>query len=308
MRGVQIAALCDNDPAKARALARRFGVSDTFDDIDDLLDATAVDAVLITTPNHLHEPHALSVLRAGVNAIVERPFALSARGVERLLAAAEHVGRKILVANNHRFRSDVQALRAFLQGGELGEVHSVRAGAYRLQSQTSPWRLRRDAAGGGAFLELGLPLLDLAQWIAEYPQPVRLSATMRRARGANAVEDSMHVFVECEGGFTATIDVNWAYVGEEDRWWFEVLGTRGTARLAPLRIVKEINRRPVDVSPTGASQRESAFIQSYRAELAYFVALLRDEMPYRPPKDQILVYRAIEALYSAAESGRETRL
>ena len=45
---------------------------------------------------------------------------------------------------------------------------------------------------------------------------------------------------------------------------------RGATRLAPLRVVKEINGKPMDVSPGGAAARESAFIQSYRAELAHF--------------------------------------
>ena len=32
------------------------------------------------------------------------------------------------------------------------------------------------------------------------------------------------VFIECDGGFTATFDVNANYVGEDGRWWFEVVG------------------------------------------------------------------------------------
>ena len=308
MRGVQIVALCDNDIGKARALAQRFGVRDTFGDIDDLLESEMIDAAVVSTPNHLHEPHALSALRAGAHVLVERPFALTSRGVERILAAARRAERKVFVANNHRFRTEVQTLHAFIHGGELGKVHSVRAGAYRVRGTVAPWRLRRAEAGGGAFLELGLPLLDLAAWIADFPEPLRASATMDRARGANAVDDALFVFAECANGFTVTIDVNWSYVGEEDRWWFEVLGTRGSARLSPLRIVKELNGVPTDVSPSGASQRESAFIQSYRAELAHFLAVLREDAAYEAPNDQVTVYRGLEAVYRAADDGKEIRL
>lgn len=308
MRGVQIVALCDNDLGKARSLAQRFGGPDTFSDLEDLLDTEALDAVVLATPNHLHEPHALAALRSGLHVLCERPFALTSRGVERLLAAAKSADRRVFVANNHRFRSEVQTLHAFIHGGELGKVHSVRAGAYRPRMQQAAWRLRRAEAGGGAFLDLGLPLLDLAAWLADFPEPLRVSATMDRARGTNTVEDACFVFAECADGFTVTIDVNWSYVGEEDRWWFEVLGTRGSARLAPLRIVKELNGVPTDVSPSGASQRESPFIQSYRAELAHFLAVLRDEAAYEPPDDQVLIYRGLEGVYRAAEDGKEIRL
>src|SRR5205085_1470654 len=89
MRGTQLVALCDNDAAKARALADRFEIPDVFTDLEELLDSDELDGVVIATPNHLHEPHALSALKAGVDVLCERPLALSARGVERVLAAAQ---------------------------------------------------------------------------------------------------------------------------------------------------------------------------------------------------------------------------
>ena len=261
MRGAELVAICDNDRAKARALADRFDVPDTFTDIEDLLTDENVDAVVIATPNHLHEPHVLRAL-------------------------AQHVH----------------------SGGELGKLIAIRTGSYHLKRPTDGWRNRRPEAGGGAFLDHGLPQLDLALWLADYPDPGRVWAHWERGRGANAVEDAMVVQVEAANGVVFTFDVNWAYVGEEDRWWFEVLSQRGSARLAPLRVFKELHGRPVDVSPSGASARDSAFIQSYRAELAHFVAVVRGEAEYEAPVDQVKLLRIVEAIYKAAEDGKEIRL
>src|SRR5262249_3394018 len=86
--GGEIVAVCDNDRPKARALADRFGVPDVFTDIEDLLEADQLDAVVIATPNHLHEPHAIAALAAGAHVLCERPLALTSRGVERILSAA----------------------------------------------------------------------------------------------------------------------------------------------------------------------------------------------------------------------------
>lgn len=307
MRGVKLVALCDNDAAKARALAERFGVPDVFDDLEELLDSDAINGLVVATPNHLHEPHVLSALRAGVDVLCERPLALTSRGVDRAIAAAAKAGRRVLVGNNHRFRADVQALSGFVSTGELGRVVGVRAGAYAPQSPQG-WRQRRAEAGGGAFLEQGFNLLDLALWLSNFAEPVRVSAHMSRGRAANAVEDTMLVGLELAGDVSVGLDVSWAYVGERERSWFEVLCTRGSARLAPLRVVKELNGRAVDVSPGGAAARESAFLQSYRAELAHFVAVLRDEAPYEPPTDQAIVTRVVEAIYKSADEHREIRL
>jgi predicted dehydrogenase len=307
MRGVHLVALCDNDGARARALADRFEVPDVFTDLEELLEADALDALIVATPNHLHEPHVLSALRAGVDVLVERPLALTTRGVERVLAAAQKAGRKVLVGNNHRFRSDVQALARFVSTGELGKVVGVRAGAYAPRPPQG-WRQRRAEAGGGAFLEQGFNLLDLALWLSNFADPVRVSAHMTRGRGANAVEETMLVGLELDGDLAVGLDVSWAYVGERERSWFEVLCSKGSARLAPLRVVKELNGRAVDVSPSGASARDSAFLQSYRAELAHFVAVLRGETPYEPPTDQVVVARVLEAIYKAADEHKEIRL
>ena len=118
----------------------------------------------------------------------------------------------------------------------------------------------------------------------------------------------MLVHLECAPGVTFTFDITWSYVGHEERWWFEVLSSRGSARLAPLRVVKELNGKATDVTPTGASARENAFIQSYRSELAHFVSVLTGESPYEPPTDQATLHRVVEAIYRAAEEGKEIRL
>ena len=308
IKGAQLVALCDNDGPKASAIAERLGIPDVFTDFEDLLELDEVDAVVIATPNHLHEPHVLRALKSRVDVLCERPLSLTSRGVERILAAAKQAGRKVVVGNNHRFRSDVQQLNRFIQGGELGRVIGIRAGHYQLASVRTGWRVRRPEAGGGAFFEYGFPLVDLALWLADFPEPVRVNAHMDRGRGAGSVEDSMVVQIESAGGVALTFDVSWSYVGQEERWWFEVLSARGSARLAPLRVVKLLNGRPTDVSPSGAAARESVFLQSYRAELAHFIAVVNEETPYEPPEDQLVVMKLIEAIYKAAEDAREVRL
>jgi predicted dehydrogenase len=307
MRGVQLAALIDNDRAKARALADRFEIPDVFTDLEDALAYGEFDAAIVATPNHLHEPHILELIASKVEVFCERPLSLTARGVERILLAATRAGRKVLVGNNHRFRADVQAMAGFIRGEELGRLSGVRAGAYQPRGKIEGWRLRRQESGGGALFEHGFPLLDLALWLADFPAPERVWASVHRARGANAVEESALVAIECEHGYTVSLDLSWAYVGDEERWWFEALGPRGSGRLAPLRIVKELNGAPVNVTPTGAAARENVFIQSYRAELSHLLAVVRGEIAYEPPTDQVIVHRVIEAAYRSAEDGKEVR-
>ena len=281
---------------------------DVFTDIEDLLDLDKLDAVVVATPNHLHEPHVLSALAAGVDVLCERPLALTAAGVQRVLTAASKGDRKVLVANNHRFRSDAQALERFIRGGELGRVTGFRGGAYQPRHGSIGWRSSRAEAGGGALLDQGFPLIDLALWLADFPTQTRVTAHADVPRGRDAVEHSMLVQLECEDGTSYSFDVTSAYVGAEERWWLECHAARGSARLAPLRVVKELNGKPVDVSPSGAAARESAYIQSYRAQAAHFAAVVAGEAEYEAPSDQLVVHRVLEAAYRSADERTEVRL
>jgi predicted dehydrogenase len=306
LNGVEVAALCDNDPVKARSLASRFSVPDVYDDIEDLLRYARVDAVVICTPNHLHEMHAVAALAAGVHVFCERPLALNLAGTERVLRASERYGKRVFVAMNHRFRSDVQAVRGFLAGGELGTIEAVRGGWHTFQPPRDlpAWRLRPAQAGGGAFLDLGVPLLDLGLWLSGWPAPTRVSAALLR-HGADAVEEIGSVIVTCETGLFLTIDVSWRHLVEGERFWFDLVCTKGSAGIQPLRILKDTHGSPTDVTPTGASGRETLFAQSYRAEWTYFLAVIRGDVNAPPPKDQLLLQRVVDAVYRSAAEGRD---
>ncbi|HXF95341.1 MAG TPA: Gfo/Idh/MocA family oxidoreductase, partial [Gemmatimonadales bacterium] len=307
--GVEIAALCDNDLSKAQALGTRFDVRGAYDDIEEVLRYAGAHVAVICTPNHLHEIHVVAALSAGLHVLCERPLALSVAGVERVLQASEKYGRRVMVAMNHRFRSDVQAVRGFLSGGELGGLDAIHAGWYTFQParQMASWRLRRQEAGGGAFLDLGLPLLDLGLWLAGWPPVRRVSAHFVRHPGED-VETMGSALIACNEGALLSIDVSYRHFGEGERFWFDVAGTKGSAAIGPLRVFKEFHGSPVDVTPTGATGRETMFTQSYRAEWMYFLAVIKGEVNAPAPRDQIALHRVLEAVYRSADEGRDVTL
>jgi predicted dehydrogenase len=307
MKGVEIVGICDNDGAKARALAQRLGVSAWHTDIEDLLEYGKVDAVVICTPNHLHEVHTLSALAAGAHVVVERPIGLTAAGVARVLRASEKAKRNVLVAMNHRFRSDVQAVHGFIRGGELGEITTIRTGwhVFRAAKHHLGWRSRRAESGGGVMMDLGLPMLDLGIWIAGRPRVERVSAYFAGPAQGEEV-GAAHLF--CEQGISIFCDVSWRYVGEGERFWLDIQAARGSASITPFKVFKELHGAAVDVTPTGAVGREHLFTASYRSEWAYFLAGVRGEVALVPPEDQIKLLEVFEAICRSADEQRDIKL
>src|SRR3954465_14748552 len=204
MRTVEVLAICDIDMPKARALAERFGVKDAFDDIEELLRYEELDAVVICSPTHLHESHIQAALSANLHVLVEKPLAMSATSAQRILKAVEKHDRVVMVGMNHRYRPDVQIVRSFVQSGELGTIESVRGSwhVFRPGRAQLGWRQRRDQAGGGALIELGLSLLDLGLWLGGNRTPVRVSACLDATGAGRTVEQSGSAFVVCEGGMS----------------------------------------------------------------------------------------------------------
>jgi predicted dehydrogenase len=310
LKNVQLAAICDVDLPKARALAERFGIRDVFDDIEDLLAHEQVDALLIATPNHLHEPHILAALAANAHVLVEKPVALTATGAQKVAKAAEKRGRVVMAGMTHRYRPDAQAVRSFVQNGELGEIDSVRASWHvaRFARAALGWRQRKDEAGGGAMLDLGLTMLDLCFWLAGNPTPARVSATLAKPKGDRAVEQSGSAYVVCENGASIFIDVTWRHIGEGERFGVGLRGSKGTAGINPLHVWKELNGVAHDVSPTGSLSRETAFSASFRAQWAHFLAAIAGEAELPPAQEQITLLRVIEAIYKSAADGKDVAL
>lgn len=310
LKGVEVVGICDPDLPKARALADRFKVPDAFADIEELLEFAQLDAVAICTPNHLHEPHVLAALAAGVNVLVERPLALNAQGAQRLLRQAEKRNLLLAVGMNHRYRTDVQIVRSFLQSGELGKPESVRGSwhVFRPRRSQLGWRQRRDEAGGGAMLDLGHAILDLGFWLANNPTPVRVSASFPNGETSRGVEQSGSAFVVCEGGLSIYVDVTWRHMGEGERFGIGLRGTKGTAGINPLHVWKELHGVPTDVAPTGAIGRENAFTTSYRAEWAHFLAVLRGDAKAFDNEEQVTLHRVMDAIYKSAAEGKDVTL
>ena len=310
MKGVAVTAICDNDVPKARAIAQRHGNLDVYDDIQDLLGSGSVDAVAVCTPNHMHEVHVQAALSAGMHVLVEKPLSTSAAGVQKTIRLAEKSDRVVMVGMNHRYRPDTQAVRSFVQGGELGEVTSVRGSwhVFKPARAMLGWRRRMELAGGGAMLDLGLTMIDLSLWLAGTLTPARISAVLERPDRKDAVEEAGSAFVVCAEGAALFVDVTWHHVGEGERFGVGIRGTKGSAGINPLHVWKELHGVPTDVTPTGGGSRESQFTAAFRAEWAHFLAAIRGEAKAPDLHEQVVLHRIMDAIYKAAADGRDVSL
>lgn len=307
LKGVEVVGICDTDLQKARALALRHGIPSVSDDLEEMLGTTPLDAVVVCTPNHLHEAHILAALSAGAHVLVEKPLAINTASARRVIKAAERSDRLVMVGVHHRYRSDIQTIHSFVSSGELGTIDSVRASWHVARPARAQlgWRQRPDLSGGGAMLDLGSTLIDLCLWLTGHPTPARVSAALAMAGRERLVEQSGDALVICEGGPSIFIDVTWRHIGQGEHFGVGIRGSKGTAGINPLQVWKEMHGVAHDVSPTGSGSRENLFISSFRAQWAHFLAAIAGEAEAPSLDEQLTVLRVLEAVYQSHQAGRD---
>lgn len=302
MKNVFLAGICDNDLPKARALANRFDIPVAFDDMAELITSQELDAILICTPNHLHESQINAALNAKLHVFAERPLSLSSTGAAKLLKAAERRERVVMMGANHRYRPDIQLIRSFVQNGELGEIESVRTWWFmsRGNRNTLGWRKKRELAGGGAMFDLGYGLIDMGLWLLGYPEPKRIAASLSEY-SSKTVEASGTAFMDLGNGSALHTDVSWRFVGPGERLGMSLRGSRGSARISPLAIWKDFHGTAENVALHGAQSRESPFSVGVRAQWAHFVAAVQGEATAPSLAEQVTLLKVMERIYKAAE-------
>lgn len=304
MPGVVLQGIADIDRPRARAIAERLGVPHLYTSDAEALASDEVDAVVICTPSHLHEEQAITALRAGKHVLVEKPLAFDAAAAGRVCEVAEETGRCLMVAMNNRYRPDIQALKPFARGGELGDLFFMKAGwlnrKVRLPRPT--WRHRLETAGGGALMDLGTQVLDLALWTLDYPPVERVVANLHPVEGME-VEDTATLMVWVQNGPLLSVEVTWSLLAERDQHYLQILGTSGTAGIAPLSVYKEIEHGLHDVTPRLAPGRENLYTASYRQVLNDFVTKVRSGVTIAPPREQVQLMNLIQLAYESAREG-----
>jgi predicted dehydrogenase len=278
-------------------------------DDETLITRDDLDAVIVCTPNYLHEEMAIAALEAGKHVFVERPLATTSAGAARVIRAAENAGRVLVAGMPHRFRPGVVALRNFIAGGELGEIYAVRGSwmTRLMPGSRHSWRYDR-GAGGGALMDLGVPALDLCLWLIGFPTMKRVSCVMS-PKGAG-VEDAATLMAETEDGIALSLEVSNRLFAADDRYFARVMGTEGSGSLPPLEVYKQLGGRPIEVTPRQPrpSGGENPYTNAYRRLLDDFVQSVAGRSAVALPHEQVALMALIEAAYRAAETGREVEL
>jgi predicted dehydrogenase len=154
---------------------------------------------MVATPTQYHLDTALTLARAGVHALIEKPLTTdvdSARRIAEVFTAAGLIGA---VGHIERYNPALQQARARIERGDLGEIYQIttrRQGPF-------PGRI----ADVGVILDLATHDIDLTAWVAQQPY---VSVSARTAhRSGRPHEDLVAITGQLADGTVTNHLVNW---------------------------------------------------------------------------------------------------
>jgi predicted dehydrogenase len=307
--------VADRDLASAERAARAAGGgARAHQDYRTLVDDPHVEAVIISTPVHLHEEMAVAAFAAGKHVLCEKPLSNSVESCRRILDAARQSGRSLAVGFNHRYYPSVKFLKRALDDGRIGNLDHVRVfgGHDGLANFRADWMYQGKLSGGGAMMDVGIHMTDLTRYILGEVRDVYGVASNRiwRVEGS---EDNALAILKSAAGIPAFYQATWSE-WKGYRFFLEAYGDRGMARAyyAPM-----FNLLITHDKPGGPRKRQTRFYPeiilreklkgwqtttylSFEEELGDFLRIINGERV--PLADGWAGLRAIEIAHAVYQS------
>lgn len=163
---------------KARDFSLAHGASLAFDDLSALASSDDIDAVYISSPNALHAPQAIELLRAGKHVLVEKSFASNVREAEDVFAAADASGVVAMEAMRNLHVNTFERIKREVE--RIGKVRLANFSFSKVTSRVAKLRAGErinifdPAMSAGALMDIGV--YCVAPAIALFGEPERVCA------------------------------------------------------------------------------------------------------------------------------------
>ena len=160
----------------------------SYNNIDEILNDSEVELIVINTPNNLHYEHSKAALQKGKHILVEKPFTATTAQAKELFELADQVGKQIFFYQNRRWDSDFIAVKKVLASGKLGKLIEMHLRYDRYRNVIGPKAFKEQAIeASGLLYDLGPHLLD--QVISIFGKPVAFNKILGKNRKDTLVDD-----------------------------------------------------------------------------------------------------------------------
>ncbi len=300
----EITGLVSGTPDKAKKLAAEYKVPDgniyTYESFDKIKDNPNIDAVYIGLPNNMHAEYTVRAAQAGKHVLCEKPMAMNVKECEQMIAACKKANVKLMIAYRcHLQQSHIQA-RDLIRSGAMGKVEAIE-GAAGFNIAHGVWRTKRQYAGGGPLMDIGIYALNAARFVlGEEPSDISAySSIIDHDDRFQDIEENVSWTMKFPSGAVASMTTTY---GANQDGFLRVHCSGGVVEIdgfgySGISLKVNKNREPEAVTPDNGKDPYQFTIES-----DYFSQAVLNNTTIEPSGEEGLKdMQAIAKIYASAE-------
>ena len=309
--GADLVAVCDIDPAKAKAAAEAFAVPFWHTDAETMFRERDLELVDIVTRMDTHRGLAEAAVRHRVATIVQKPFAPTWEDCLATVEAAEAAGVFLAVHENFRFETPIRTVKAVLDSGAIGGPSWARIS----------FRTGYDVYAGQPYfydeerfviLDLGVHVVDVARFLLG--EVAHVSCETQRRNPKVRGEDTATMLLRHKSGAVSVVECTYETRKLPDPFpetLIEIEGPKGAVALKPGYRIEvtaggAMQAREIDIPLRPWSKPPWHMVEDsvYRTCAHVLECVRAGREAETSGRDNLKTYAVCEAAYAAARTGR----
>ncbi len=302
----ELTAIVSDDVQERQEISEKYKLerSYSYDQYEQAL--SAVDAVYIALPNHLHREYTVRAAEAGKHVLCEKPMAVTEEECQAMIRAADENEVKLMIAYRLHFeKGNLEAIQV-ASDGTLGRVRFFTSDFSQNVVRDNIRLTAPVERGGGPIYDMGVYCINAARYL------FRAEPTEIFAAGANGGEprfekagEMMSVVMRFPGERLASFTCS---LGAAETSRYTLTGTKGTLVAEPAYEYAEAIKHRVTIEGE-TKTRTFPKRDQFAAEIAYFSDCIRkDQVPEPSGIEGLADVRIVRAIYESARTGKKIEL
>jgi len=294
----------DTNAAAAEQVGRKSGAR-VASSYDDLVNDPKIEAVALVTPNQLHADQACKAAAAGKHVFVEKAITNTIAEAQETISTFSKAKLVLMVGHNTRRRLVFRRAKEIIGNGTIGKVVALEGNLSRpagLQSGLPPWKADPEACPLLPMTQLGIHLVDTAEYLVS---PVRsVSCVATRIAMPGNVYDTTAAVLQLESGVPFALS---SYYVSPDAYFLRIYGTNGLLHCDPAHLRLEVTE-----AGEPKETREETFqegLGSYILQMQEFGdCILHHREPETGGREGLRALAVIEAMTQSVANGKLIRV
>jgi predicted dehydrogenase len=303
-------AFVSGHPDKANKLALRYGINPkniyNYENYGTIKDNPEVDIIYIVLPNFMHAEYTIRGFQAGKHVLTEKPMAVTPADCQQMIDAGRKAGKKLMVAYRCRYEPYNQEAIRIAHSGDLGPILVIEADAGWNATNPDQWRLKKDLAGGGSLMDIGIYALNGSRYLSG-EEPTEVNAMIYNVPGDprfKEVEETVNFQLRFPSGTIANCTSSYGYYPTSH---FRVIGTKGWLEMDPATWYRD--QRLKVGGTNGIVEQELPSRDHFALEMDHMSqCVMENKEPLTPGEEGLRDIKLMMAIYESAQTGKTVKV